>query len=210
MKIAVIGAKGRTGIILVEELLQRGHKVHGLGFGGSPVDHPDFKWFSGDATNRLDLLACIEGVSVVISTLGHTRKTKKQIQTLSMHLLCDLLKDKKTRVISMTGTGVRKAGDKPSLLDRLLTIGVKLIDPKRVSDGIDHAKVLEDSSLDFTILRVLKLANGTKKQPYRLTSGGPAMNLTNRRTVADILADLAESEQWSRQMPVASPKIASR
>lgn len=208
MKIAVLGAKGRTGIVLVKELLSRGHEVHGLGFGGSPADHPKFKWFSGDATNRLDVLACIQGVDVVISTLGHTRKTKTPIQTQCMIILTELLKGKKTRIISMTGTGVREPGDSPSLLDKVLTLLIKVIDPKRVDDGIDHAKVLKDSDKDFTILRLLKLGKGNKKQPYRLTPGGPAMNLTNRWTVAEILADLAESEQWSKQMPVVSSKLA--
>jgi len=208
MKIAVLGANGRTGILLVSELLTRGHTVHGLGFGKSPADHPKFKWFSGDATNRLDLLSCITGVDVVISTLGHTRKTKTPIQTDSMKILTSLLKDKKIRIISMTGTGVRQLNDTPSLIDKLLNISIKLIDPARVSDGIDHADVLKNSDIEYTILRVLKLGNGDNVQRYKLTSGGPAMNLINRITVANILADLAESKSWLKKMPVASTLIA--
>lgn len=204
MKVAVLGANGRTGILVVEELLRRGHTVNGLAFKKPNNEKPGLIWFEGDATKEADLAKCLEGVDVVISTLGHTRQTKTPIQTDSMKALVRALQGSKIKIVSMTGTGVRQPGDKPSILDRILNIGVSVADPKRVSDGIEHAKVLQSSNLDWKILRVLKLANGEKVQEVTLTPGGPAMNLINRATVAKLLVDLAETDNWSRKMPVAS------
>lgn len=204
MKVSVLGASGRTGILVVEELLRRGHTVNGLTFKRPEYEKTGLTWVEGDATRQADLTRCFEGVDVVISTLGHTRQTKTPIQTDSMKAIIEVLGTRKVRVVSMTGTGVRQPGDKPSLIDRLMNIGVSVMDPKRVSDGIDHAKVLSGSNLDWVILRVLKLANGSKVQDVTLTPGGPAMTFINRRTVAKLLVDLAEGNAWSQKMPVAS------
>lgn len=204
MKVAVLGASGRTGILVVDELIRRGHKVNGLTFKRPNILKPGLIWVEGDATNESDLRRCLEGVDAVISTLGHTKQTKTPIQTDSMRALVKVLSGTKVKVVSMTGTGVRQPGDKPSVMDRLLNIGVSIADPKRVSDGVDHAKVLQSSDLDWTILRVLKLANGKKVQNVGLTAGGPAFTLINRITVANLLVDLIETDNWSKKMPVAS------
>jgi len=204
MKIAVLGASGRTGILVVEELLRRGHNVNGLTFKKPENYNEKVNWIFGDATNPESLKQCLDGVAAVISTLGHTKNTKTPIQTDSMKALVNILRGTNTRIVSMTGTRVRRDGDKPSLLDRFLNIGIKIVDPKRVSDGIDHAKVLQESGLNFTILRVLKLSKSEKLQNVHLTSGGPALNLISRATVAKLLVDLAESNDWTGEMPVAS------
>lgn len=204
MKVAALGANGRTGVLVVDELLRRGFAVNGLAFKLPENPQSSVEWFEGDATSRDDLRRCLEGVDVVISTLGHTRQTKTSIQTDSMKALADVIGDRKIRVVSMTGTGVRESGDKPSFIDRVLNLGIAVVDPKRVSDGINHAKVLQQSKLDWKILRVLKLANGDTLQDVKLTAGGPAKTLINRATVAKLLVDLAETDEWSGRMPVAS------
>lgn len=204
MRVAVLGASGRTGILVVEELLRRGHTVNGLTFKRPEYEKPGLLWIEGDATRQVDLAKCFEGVDAVISTLGHTRQTKTPIQTDSMKAIIEVLGTSKVRLVSMTGTGVRQPGDRPSIIDRLMNVGVSVADPKRVSDGIDHAKVLADSNLDWVILRVLKLANGDNVQKVQLTPYGPAKTFINRRTVAKLLVDLIETDAWSQKMPVAS------
>lgn len=204
MKVAVLGASGRTGLLVVEELLSRGYSVNGLTFKKPNIDKSNLVWVEGDATNESDLKKCLEGADAVISTLGHTKQTKTPIQTDSMKALSKVLAGSKVRIVSMTGTGVRQPGDKPSIIDRILNIGVSIMDPKRVSDGIEHAKVLQSSNLDWKILRVLKLANGNEVEEVKLTNGGPAKMLINRATVAKLLVDLVETDDWHQKMPVAS------
>lgn len=204
MRVAVLGASGRTGLQVVEELLRRGYSVNGLTFKKPAIEKSNLNWIEGDATKEADLKRCLEGADAVISTLGHTKQTKTPIQTDSMKALVSALAGSKVKIVSMTGTGVRQPGDKPSLIDRVLNIGVSIMDPKRVSDGIDHAKVLQKSELDWKILRVLKLANGDQVEEVKLTSGGPAKMLINRATVAKLLVDLVETDAWYQKMPVAS------
>jgi hypothetical protein len=110
-----------------------------------------------------------------------------------------------TRIISLTGTGVRFEGDKLSLFDRVGNIIIKLIDRERIIDGIKHAEVLKNSELSWTILRVLKLSQKDEwDNKYKLTENGPAENMTSRKKVARILVDLVDSGDYIKKAPVVS------
>lgn len=203
MKVAVLGASGRTGELVIEELLKRGHTVNALSRRQPTNQQSGVSWFIGDAINEDNLRQCIDGADAVISALGHTKNTKSPIQTDSMSVLLKII-GSDVKIISLTGTGVRQTGDKPSIADRAMNYIVKLIDPKRIDDGIQHANILKNSNADWKILRVLKLMNGQSIENVKLTSGGPARVFINRITVAKLLVDLAEVSDWSKQMPVAS------
>ena len=74
MKVAVIGASGRTGHLLVEELLRRGHHVTALV--RDPVGLGDL---AGHVTvvigdSRKDLGPLVAGTDAVLSAFGPTRK----------------------------------------------------------------------------------------------------------------------------------------
>jgi len=109
------------------------------------------------------------------------------------------------RIISLTGTGVRVDGDTPSLLDKILNLIVKIVDPKRVNDGIEHAKVLQISNLDWTIVRVLKLSQSDDTfTDYKLTEHGPAEFPTKRKKLVKVLVDLIEDQKYIKKMPIIS------
>jgi hypothetical protein len=105
------------------------------------------------------------------------------------------------RIISLTGTGVRLPDDNPNLIDKILNIAVNIIDPKRINDGIMHAKVLRDSGLDWTIIRVLKLQN-TKPKPFILKFNGPAKLITSRYEVADAVLIALADPNMIKQSPI--------
>lgn len=204
MKVAVIGAMGRTGQLVVNALLIRGHTVNGIALVVPETKSYGITWYRGDATNKNDLEKTIKDCDAIISVLGHTWKIHSNIQTIAMKHLVSIAGNK--TIVSLTGTGVRIKGDKPSLIDSILNLAIRIADPKRVQDGIEHAKVLEKSNCNWVILRVLKLANGNKAQSSKLTEGGPALMLVNRVTVANYLCDLAENNNWNHKMPVISRK----
>jgi hypothetical protein len=109
----------------------------------------------------------------------------------------------------LTGTGAREEGDTPSIIDTVLNLFVKLVDPERINDGVEHVKVLKNSGLDFTVVRVLKLGNGEWERDgevgvYKLTVGGPAELLTPRKKVAKVIVDLVNDQNFVGKCPVVS------
>lgn len=195
MKVCIFGSDGRTGREVVARAKSKGYEVIPFAY--------------SEGQNVLDYGSVVQAVAqsdAVISTLGHIKGSDPLMQTKGIkNIVTAMQQHGVKRIISMTGTGVRVSGDTPSLIDRFLNFGVKLVDPERVNDGIEHVKVLEQSDLDWTVVRVLKLSkNDAEVAGYTLTEHGPAEYLTSRKKVAQVLVDLIEDEKYIKKLPVIS------
>lgn len=203
MRIAVIGANGKSGRFFVKAALLAGHQVtagvrHTSKFG----DQPNLKTVICDALVESDVQNLVKGQDAVVSLLGHKRGTQPNMQTHAMEILvASMKKQGVSRLVSLTGTGARQAGDKITLIDRLMNLSISLIDPSRVKDGINHIAVLEQSGLDWTVLRVLKLTNRLAGK-FSLSEHGPAKTFVSRATVAEAILKLLEEKSFVRQSPI--------
>jgi nucleoside-diphosphate-sugar epimerase len=203
MKIAVIGACGKTGSLVCQEAYSRGYDV--IGFTRAECGIPGIKYVIGDGLILSDLEKAIIGADIVISTVGHVKLKEPYIQTkITKNIIKICQENNINKIISMTGTGVRVPKDKISLIEKVLNGVLLIIDKNRVEDGILHAKELNNSNLSFVILRVLKLSNSKYLQKYMLSEHGPAKNFINRVTAAKILVDLIELDVWDKKSPIVS------
>lgn len=205
MKIAIIGASGKTGRAFVDEAVQRGHEVRAGVFHTNSFTRSDYiDVIRCDALQLDDVINLTRGCDAVVSLIGHVKDSPEFLQTsATANILSAMGKHHIHRLVSVTGTGVRRPGDTPSLADRVLNIGLRIADPARLRDGRAHADVLIDSDVDWTILRVLKLTNYGKER-YRLTDHGPARTFVSRATIASAILDILIDDSHIRQMPVVS------
>ncbi|HEX8762923.1 MAG TPA: NAD(P)H-binding protein, partial [Candidatus Saccharimonadales bacterium] len=185
MKIAVLAANGRTGKVFVEQALAAGHSVNAGIYGTNNLPpHKNLTIVSCDATRDADVTRLLQAQDAVVSFIGHIKGSPPSVQTNAMHTLTKVMKKLQIkRIVSLTGTGVRFPGDKITLLDRVLNLAVSIIDPARVTDGREHVEVLQESGLDWTVIRVLKLQNVVPK-PFKLTEHGPTKWYVGREEVA--------------------------
>ncbi|MCG1003220.1 MULTISPECIES: NAD(P)-dependent oxidoreductase [Halobacterium] len=72
MDVLLLGASGRIGHRIANELLDRGHTVTGVSRSGDVegIDDTDFEAVAGDATNAIDVADLAEGHDAVASALG--------------------------------------------------------------------------------------------------------------------------------------------
>jgi len=203
MNIAVLGAHGKSGQVFVPMALAAGHHVRaGVRHVNPFAAHEQLEIISAEATSPADIAQLIAGCDAVVSLIGHRPGSQQDVQTQAMKVLIDQLdRTASRRLISLTGTAVRQPGDKVLVIDHLLNWALRLVDAKRIDDGIAHAEVLQDSDLDWTIVRVLKLTQG-KEQPYTLRAHGPARLFTARKTVSRAIIDILEHDSFVREMPV--------
>lgn len=205
MKIAVIAANGRSGQAFVQKALDAGHYLRGgiLGENHLP-DNPNLTTFKCDATNPNDVKKLIHGCDAVVSLVGHVKNSPPHVQTDAIKVVIDAMRTENiTRIISLTGTGVRFPGDHITLLDRFLNLGVGLVDPSRVKDGKDHVKTLQNSGLEWTIIRVLKLQNVAEK-PFTLCEQGPTKPYVGRAEVASAILQVLEKKNFIQKAPIIS------
>ncbi len=208
MKICIFGADGRTGVEIIKYAKNKGYEIiafvyneHSLEF----MKH-DITIVKGNVLDYTQVREACVGVDVVASALGHIKDSDPRMQTKGMSNIVRAMKENNIqRIVSLTGTGVRMPGDTPSLIDSILNFSIKILDRDRIEDGIAHAEVLQNSGLEWTIVRVLKLTDSQKMSgTYILTMGGPAELQTSRSKVARVMIDVIEQKKYFGTMPVVS------
>lgn len=202
--IAVIGANGRTGYVFTEAALAAGYTVRAGYYGSNNLpSHQNLTAIECNATNEADVRRLLDGADVVVSLIGHIKASPAAVQTDSIKTIVRVMETLHIRrIISLTGTGVRFPGDTPSVLDMVLNMAIKVIDPKRITDGINHAAFLQSTTLDWTILRVLKLTNGRHAGAVALSPSGPAELLTPRRRVAQAVLQVIADDSYKQTAPI--------
>ncbi len=205
MKIAVIGASGRTGRVFVEQALSAGHTIRaGYHHKNKIVANNNLTVVNCDATNATDIANLLANQDAVVCLIGHVKGSRPRVQTDATKVLIDAMQQSDLkRIISLTGTGVRFSEDKITLLDRILNYTISLIDPNRVQDGREHVQLLKQSNLDWTVIRVLKLQN-TLPKPFQLTLHGPTKWWVSRNEVARAILQVLDNGTFIKKAPIIS------
>jgi putative NADH-flavin reductase len=203
MRIAIIAADGRSGQAFMEAALSAGHAVRAGTRGSSHLQpHPNLTQVDCDATNEADLSKLITGNDAVASFIGHVKGSAADVQTIAIQKVIQVMGELGvSRLISLTGTGVRFTGDKITLLDRILNVSIGIIDPNRVKDGREHVEALKRSNLEWTVIRVLKLQN-VSPQPFALHEHGPTKPYVGRGEVAKAVLEVLEHHSFIKEAPI--------
>ena len=207
MKIAVLGAAGRSGFAFVEAALAAGHDVRAGIRGSNPFsDIPHLEVIHCDATHIKEVRRLLTGCDAVVSVIGHVKNSPPGAQTYATDLIITVMEELGIkRFVSLTGTGVRFKGDIVGVIDRFANWSIGMVDPARIADGKSHVELIKESDLEWTIVRVLKLQNRAAK-PYVLTEHGPTKVLISRKEVAKAIIEVLEKKSFIRKAPMISAK----
>ncbi len=197
MHLAVLGATGRTGRLVVEAARKRGHVVTALTRGTPPPDQNTLKWVRGDIDSRHALLETVEGQEAVISALGPT-KTDLHICSAATARLIDL---GVKRLVVISGAAVDAPGDDKDLIGRAVSNVVRLLSPAVFADKQKELSLLVNSDIDWTAVRPPRLTNKTSGRPIRVRLEKSPGTVIDRGTLAWLCVDVAVSHLYSRQAP---------
>lgn len=155
MKILLLGASGNIGRLVVSKLLADGHDVVAFVYGAAPFEETEhLRIVQGDVHKEADIRQAIQGVDVVMSTLGSWHTKTQDILTSAMTNVIPAMKTYGvTRIITLTGSDARLPGEKPTFLQRLLRPVFMILAPKILRDGEAHLRILAESGLTWTALR---------------------------------------------------------
>lgn len=152
MKIALIGANGNVGKVILKEALLRGHQVTGIVHNISKVEstQDNLKFIEGDIFDEESLSKAIEGNDIVISAFGPKHGEEKSLVDATKSLINSVKKAGVPRLLSMGGAG-----------SLLVEGGIKLVETKDFpSDwkpiALAHGEALEqykqEKNLNWTNL----------------------------------------------------------
>ncbi len=208
MELAIFGASGRTGRPLVQQALDAGHDVIALVRTPAtfPIKHERLSVVQGDALNASDVDEVVQGADAVLSTLGQSKNSPKDLQTVATKNIVAAMETYGiTRIVSLTGAGVDAPQDKPKLINHVIKFALKTLQGAVLADAEQHAKILQGSQLDWVIVRGPMLTEGPYTGKYRV--GWVGINTSariSRADVADFMLKQVTDNTYVHKAPMVS------
>jgi putative NADH-flavin reductase len=214
-RILLYGATGRTGSHVLTQALGRGYDVTALVRDPMmvAVNTEKLKVIGGLTTHIEDVRKAMEGCDIVISTLGglHQSEILKLGKIDPPHILEQSIRHTITcmdekgikRIVVQTALG---AGDSYEHVPWIMRTLIKYTHFKIVYD--DHnmqEQLLQESDLDWIIVRPVGLNNGEDNKKLNITlDGAPPKFQISRKLVARFMLDCAESDVYLHKAPAIS------
>ncbi len=168
MNVLVFGASGRTGRELVKQGLAQGHTVtafvrHPASF---DIAHPQLKIVRGDAVDRVSVEHAVRDQDVVICALGAASLLKRdQAVVVGVHNIILAMEEAGVRrLIYLSADTVCAARDQ---LNALRKVFVPLLFHNSAADHELNERMIEQSHLDWIIVRPPMLTDGERTGIYR-------------------------------------------
>jgi putative NADH-flavin reductase len=205
VRVALLGATGATGRLLVDELVQRGHTVVALTRTQQPGGSDALTWVVGDARDPESLAALMDGADVVVSALGPRRGDSTLHRDVAPLLVAAMRKAGVRRFIGVSGAGIDVPGDRKSRRDRVISALLQRLGGQTVQDKVLEQRTWADSGLDWTLVRAPRLIDGpptgrVEHSPDR----SPRRTSITRADLAVFLTDLAGGPDYVGQAPLVA------
>ena len=185
--VAVLGASGRTGAHVLEELKARGGNVRALSRNIERAKEQvsgDFEWAYADVTKPETLTTALEGIDILISTIGSTGGDNSELIDYQGSInFVDAAKESGVKhIIYMSSIGAGGAENFSTVILNLVT-GKAM---KWKSLGEDY---IRNSGIDFTIIRPGGLRGDPGTLGIRFEQGDKIIGWIPRGDVASVLVE---------------------
>ncbi|WP_175486262.1 NAD(P)-dependent oxidoreductase [Geodermatophilus poikilotrophus] len=202
---AVLGATGTTGRLLVDELLRRGHTVVALTRAPQPDGPEAVSWVAGDARDAGALAALVRGADAVVSALGPRRSDRTVHREVAPLLVTAMEEAGVRRFVGISGAGIDVPGDRKSRRDRVVSALVQRLGGQTVRDKALEWQTWADSRLDWTLVRPPRLVDGPPTgQVEHSAHHSPRRTSIPRADLAAFLADLVDRPDYVQQAPLVA------
>lgn len=185
--VAVLGASGRTGAHVLEELKARGGNVRALSRNIEKAKEKvsgDYEWVYADVTKPETLTTALQGVDILISTVGSTGGDNSELIDYKGSInFVDAAKESGVKhIIYMSSIGAGGAENFSTVILNLVT-GKAM---KWKSLGEDY---IRNSGIDFTIIRPGGLRGDPGTLGIRFEQGDKIIGWIPRGDVASVLVE---------------------
>ena len=204
MKIIVFGANGQVGSLVVDELIKQDYEVVAFIHGKNNLPKNNLLTiFKGDIYNSENVSSAMKGCDVIISALGSWGTPKKDILTSAMKNIIPEMKEQKIkRIITLTGADALASKEKPTIAQKITRPIFTVLAKNILEDGENHIALLENSELDWTVVRSPVMNNIGNPKKFYLSNNPPnPFRTINRRSVAIVLTNQITDTAFIHQAP---------
>lgn len=208
-RIAVFGATGLTGGLVIERALAQGHEVVALvrDPGKLKLRHPGLVVLGGSPTSPHDVARCVQGVDAVIHCLGIGGKGDGHPSTLISDsvkvVLSAMQRHGVPRIVCMSNVGAGGSGTwfaNRLVIPLFLRWLVPIIEDKNRMES-----ALRASPVEWVSVRLPNIVEGPDK-PIRMSADGRGIALS---ITAESAARFLVEQAGSSRSPLSSPSISN-
>jgi len=206
-RVLIIGASKGIGLETTRQALEGGHQVRALARSAAAIglSNSRLEKVHGDALVKKDIDAALDGVEVVIQTLGVTLGDLFRPVSLFSEATRILVSAMETqgprRLICVTGFG---AGDSRESISCLQRVPFRLVFGRAYDDKSVQERLIMSSSLDWTIARPGVLTGGMRTGRYKILDKPSQWRngMISRSDVAEFLVRQIEDRTYLGKTPV--------
>lgn len=215
-RVLIVGGSGRTGKLVIDELLARGHTVTALVRKPESLEpKPGLKTVTGTPMNKEDVRKAFaeSNPEVVLSTLSAPRAgdspfaaniSPPRLMADSNANVVAVMKEYNTpKIVIMQAFGVAESWPNMHWVLRMLMKKSNMI--YQYDDHNLVAKETKASGENYVFVRPSRLEEGEAKEVKEWANDGkgvPMMGACTRGTVAKFMVDCTESRNWDGTAPV--------
>jgi putative NADH-flavin reductase len=205
MKILLIGGTGKTGKQILKQGLEGGHEITAVvrNHKKIKISDPKLTIVKGNVLDPSSLEDSFSGHHLVISALGHKKFFIKTtiLSRGTSNIIQAMQKNQIHRFICITSLGINDSRFKLGLYYTLFVIPFIILFYFLDKEKQEH--LIQQSDLDWTIVRPGQLTNGRKRGRYKHGKGLGNYILTkmiSRADVAHFILDEMESNAYVRKV----------
>lgn len=210
VRIALLGATGQTGSLVLQQALAAGDEIVALARtpGKLTVSHERLRVVAGDATRPDDIARALDGADAVLSVIGSRTLRPDTICTDSARAVLDAMRATGVRrFVCISGAGLN---DNAGLLIQ------RMIRPTLLrnvfADAVAQDTLIRASDRDWTIVRPYRLTNGAGETAYQVSDApfkSPVfIRWTRRADVADCMLHEVRQNRYVRHIAWVSTGAA--
>lgn len=206
MRIALLGATGRTGTHVLTAVLAAGHQVTALVRDPGRLPARDgVDVVVGDARDRAALDRLLAGADVVVSALGPVAKDPSLHQETARALVAAMRAAGVRRFVGISGAGVDVPGDRKSRRDRVISALIQRLGGAVVADKPAEHRVWASSGLDWTLVRPPRLVDGPATGAVEHDAHrSPRRTRITREDLARFLVDQVADDRYVGEAPLVA------
>ncbi|MBE5106494.1 SDR family oxidoreductase [Bacillus thuringiensis] len=155
-KIAILGANGKAGRFLVNEALEKGYQVKILTRNSKnmSITNENVEAIIGDARDFSSIQELLQGCRAVINAVGQPKNESYIFSTVTNHILKVMREFDIKRYILISGGSLNVTGDQKGTINKIGATLFKLFLPKMMQDKYKELQIIENSDVDWTIVRL--------------------------------------------------------
>jgi putative NADH-flavin reductase len=205
MQLVVFGASGRTGLLTVFQALEKGYHVTAFSRKATSVtiQHKNLEVVEGDILEIEKVRQAIKGQDAVISALGvESRKYTTVLSEGTSNIIRTMNELGVKRIICMSSAGIL-GNDGGFFFGKIF---IPLFLKQVFEDKKRQLKLLQDSNLEWVLIRPVGLTDAPKTGKYQIYDKVPGSSTIPRADVADFMLKLLTDKKYDKMMPAISSR----